>query len=83
MHARKVIYSDLLLDDFAGELLINRGMVNLHNLSAKTEVGNINVSALYSAPKADDITFGMAMDLRNFHIARLPQVVPAIDSIMP
>lgn len=83
VHARKVIYSDLLLDDFAGELLINRGMVNLHNLSAKTEVGNINVSALYSAPKADDITFGMAMDLRNFHIARLPQVVPAIDSIMP
>lgn len=83
VHARKVIYSDLLLDDFAGRLLIYHGMVNLHNLSANTEVGNLNVSALYSAPTADNINFGMAMDLHNFHIARLPQVVPAIDSIVP
>lgn len=83
VHARKVIYSDLLLDDFAGRLLIYHGMVNLHNLSANTEVGNLNVSALYSAPTADKINFGMAMDLHNFHIARLPQVVPAIDSIVP
>jgi hypothetical protein len=83
VHARKVIYSDLLLDDFAGRLLIYHGMVNLHNLSARTEVGSLNVSALYSAPKADKINFGMAMDLHNFHIARLPQVVPALDSIVP
>lgn len=83
VHARKVIYSDLLLDDFAGRLLIYHGMVNLHNLSANTEVGNLSVSALYSAPTADNINFGMAMDLHNFHIARLPQVVPAIDSIVP
>lgn len=83
VHARKVIYSDLLLDDFAGRLLIYHGMVNLHNLSARTEVGSLNVSALYSAPTADKINFGMAMDLHNFHIARLPQVVPALDSIVP
>lgn len=83
VHARKVIYSDLLLDNFEGQLLIGRGMVNLHNLSADTEVGDISVSALYSAPKATDINFGMAMNLRNFHIDRLAQVVPAIDSIVP
>lgn len=83
VHARKVIYSDLLLDDFAGRLLIYHGMVNLHNLNARTEVGSLNVSALYSAPTADKINFGMAMDLHNFHIARLPQVVPALDSIVP
>lgn len=83
IHADKVIYSDLLLDDFSGELLIYHGMVNLHNLTATTEVGKINLAALYSAPTADKINFGMAMDLRNFHIARLPQVVPALDSIVP
>lgn len=83
IHARKVIYSDLLFDNFAGRLLIYRGMVNLHNLSATTDVGKLSVSALYSAPTADKINLGMAMDLRNFHIARLPQVVPALDSILP
>lgn len=83
IHARKVIYSDLLLDDFAGQLLIYRGMVNLHNLSAVTDVGKISIAALYSAPTANKINFGMAMDLRNFNIARLPQVVPAIDSLLP
>lgn len=81
--ANKVIYSDLVFDNFTGELLINRGMVNLHNLSADTEVGKINVGALYSAPTVDKINFGLAMDLQNFHIARLPQVVPALDSIVP
>lgn len=83
IHARKVIYSDLLLNDFAGQLLVYHGMVNLHNLSAATEVGKLSVSALYSAPTADNINFGMAMDLRNFHIARLPQMIPAIDTIVP
>lgn len=83
IHAGKVIYSDLVFDDFAGELLIYHGMVNLHNLSGNTEVGKISVSGLYSAPTADKINLGMAMDLRNFHIARLPQVIPALDSIVP
>ncbi|MBD5229277.1 MAG: AsmA-like C-terminal region-containing protein [Bacteroidales bacterium] len=83
IHARKVIYSDLVFNDFAGQLLIYHGVANLHNLSAATDVGKISVSALYSAPTADKINLGMAMDLRNFHIDRLPQVIPAIDSIAP
>lgn len=83
IHANKIIYSDLQLSDFSGRLLIYHGMVNLHNLTANTDVGNINFSALYSAPVADKINFGMGMALRNFHIDRLPQVVPALDSIVP
>lgn len=83
IHANKVVYSDLLLSDFEGKLMINRGMVNLSNLSAKTDVGNVKLSGLYTAPTANDINFGMAMDLHNFHIARLPQMVPAIDSLLP
>lgn len=83
IRANKVVYSDLLLSNFEGRLMINRGMVNLNNLSAKTDVGNIKLSGLYTAPTANDINFGMAMDLSNFHIARLPQMIPAIDSILP
>lgn len=83
IHARNVVYSDLLLDDFDGKLLINNGMVKLENLSADTEVGSVKFSGLYSAPKADNINFGMAMDLSDFNIARLPQMIPAIDTLIP
>lgn len=83
IHSHKVVYSDLMLDDFDGKLLINNGMVKLENLSADTEVGSVKFSGLYSAPKANKINFGMAMDLSDFHIARLPQMIPAIDTLMP
>lgn len=83
IHAAKVIYSDLVLSDFGGELLVYHGAVNLHNLTAQTDVGKIDISALYQAPTPRDISLGLAMDLHNFYINRLPQMVPAIDSLMP
>lgn len=83
IQARKVVYSDLILDSFDGKLMINSGMVKLDNLSADTDVGSLKFSGLYSAPKAENINFGMAMDLKDFNISRLPHMIPAIDTLVP
>ncbi len=83
VNARNVIYSDILMKDLQGELLIYRGSLNLHKLRACTEVGTINLSALYSAPTVKNMSFGIGMKLDRFYIDRLPKVIPAIDSIMP
>lgn len=83
INARNVIYSDLLMKNLQGELLIYRGSLNLHKLRANTEVGTVNLSALYSAPTVRDMSFGIGMKLDRFYIDRLPKVIPAIDSIMP
>lgn len=83
VEARHVLYSDLLLHDLRGELLLYGGALNLHDLAATSDAGSVGFSALYSAPHADDIKLGFGLDLRKFRIERFLKLVPAIDSIMP
>lgn len=81
--AANVVYSDMLLEDFAGELLIFRGVAQLHNLTARNQLGRLDVSALYAAPTAEKMELGLGMNLTNFHVGRLSSMVPALDTIAP
>ena len=66
-----------------GQLLLFDGAVNVNNLRAVSDAGSLDVSALYSAPKASDMKFGFGMMLKDFKIEKFLSLVPAIDSIMP
>lgn len=83
MRADNVLYGDMLFHDFKGELLAYDGALNLHHLNAGSDVGDISLSALYAAPRADDLRFGLGMDVNGFNIRKFMQLVPALDSIMP
>ncbi len=81
--AHNIIYSDMLFHDFSGELLASRGALNLHNLKASSQMGNVNLSALYSSPDMKNIKFGFGMQVERFNIEKFIKLMPAIDSIMP
>ncbi|MDE6542467.1 MAG: hypothetical protein K2K76_00730, partial [Muribaculaceae bacterium] len=81
--ARNVIYSGMLLHNFSGELETRAGIMRLRDLSAASDVGQIDVSALYSSLHPDSLEFGIGMRLSRFHIDRFLQVMPAIDSLLP
>lgn len=83
VRARNILYSDLLLHDMTGNVLVYDGAVNLHRLKASSDVGSVDLSALYSAPTADDMRFGFGLQVSDFDISRFIGLVPAIDSIMP
>lgn len=83
MRARNVKYSDLMFHNFRGEALAANGALNLHELSAESEMGSVELSALYSAPRADDLKFGFGLKVNDFNIGRFTRLVPAVDSIMP
>lgn len=83
VRAANIAYSDMLLHNFTGDLMIYRGTLSLQNLSADTEAGSVKASALYSAPTADNMQLGLGMALRKFHIGKLNKIVPGIDSILP
>lgn len=83
VRARNILYSDLHMHDFSGDLLVFDGAVNLNDLRAYSDAGNIELSALYSAPRASDIRCGMGLQLQGFNIERFLNLVPAVDSIMP
>ncbi len=83
MRADNILYSDLALRDFHGDLMLYDGAVNLRDLSAATDIGAIDIDGLYSAPTADDLQFGLGMRVRDFRLNRLESLIPAIDSLLP
>lgn len=83
MRSRNIIYSDLALKNFTGEALVSQGGLNLNDLHASSELGSVNISALYSSPNVNDIKFGFGMRVDDFNIHRFMNLVPAVDSIMP
>lgn len=81
--ADSILYSDLLMHAFNGEVLVNNSAVNLRGLRASTEIGTASLSALYWAPDTTRMQFGMAMKLNRFHIDRVLKLIPAVDSLLP
>ncbi len=83
VQANNVVYSDLLLHGLRGSVLSYDGALNLHDLSASSEVGAVDLSALYSAPTVDRMQFGFGLKLNKFNISQFLKLVPAVDSMMP
>ncbi len=83
VRANNVLYSDLLLHNLRGSVLAFDGGLNLHELSASSAVGAVNLSALYSAPSVDRMQFGFGLKLNKFNISQFVRLVPAVDSLMP
>lgn len=83
MNADNIIYSDMYMSDFAGELLVKDGAVNLRELSAKSGIGDAKFTALYTAPTKKDMRFGFGLELNDIHIKEFIGMMPAVDSLMP
>lgn len=83
LKAANIMYSDLEMTRLRGNILVYDGGINMRNLSAKSDAGDLQLSALYSAPALNDMHFGFGLDLKNFNIERFLTLVPAIDSILP
>lgn len=81
--AKNVIYTGLLLHDFKGTLDVWDRAIHLHDLQALSDMGSIDVSALYNAPDAKSLTFGMGMELKDFHLDKFLKVTPAIGELLP
>lgn len=83
MRADHVLYSDMELRDFKGDLLLYDGALTLRDLSAQAEVGRLDLSGMYNAPDPEDLKFGMGLKVSDFRLDKLTSIVPAIDSLMP
>jgi len=83
IHAANILYSDLIFHNLSGRMLVSQGAVNLRNLSAESDAGSINLSALYSAPSVKNLKFGFGMQVNGFNVQRFTKLMPALDSIMP
>lgn len=83
LRASNIIYADMYMKKFNGDLLMHDGVLNLRELRAKTEIGSARFNALYAAPDRSDIKFGFDLGLEDIQIGKFLHMIPAIDSIMP
>lgn len=83
LRAKNVYYADLLLNRFRGNMYIMNGALNLNNLSAKTDMGDIRMSALYTAPTKKDLKFGFGLQIKDLQVDKVINLIPAVDSLMP
>lgn len=83
LSAKNIIYSNLALKDFGGQILVAKGAANLRDLHAATDIGSVDLNMLYYAPSLNDVNFGLGLDLRRFNIGRVTELIPSLDSIMP
>lgn len=71
------------MHNMSGNVQIYRGSLRFDQLRASTDMGSINLSALYSAPTKKDMNFGFGLELKDVYIDRFINLVPAVDSVMP
>ena len=83
LRADEVVYSDVILHRMAGNLSVYDGALRLDRLSARSPIGNVNFSALLSAPDAADLSFAAGMNVRRMDLNHVIRMVPNLDSIMP
>lgn len=83
LDAKHLLYSDVDLLNMGGDFLVYDGGLSIHDMKTNSNVGNLSLSALYSAPKATEMNFGFGLDVKDFNIAKFVKLVPAIDSITP
>lgn len=81
--AANMFYSDIAFRDVAGEIMLSRGALNLHDIRAHSDAGEVGLSALYSSPDINNLSFGFGLDVSRFNIERFIKLVPALDSVMP
>lgn len=81
--AANILYSDLVFHDFTGVLNMFNGALNLSRMSASTDIGSVDLNALYNAPSRRDVSFAFGLLVKDFHVAKFLDLVPAIDSLMP
>ncbi len=81
--ADNVLYSNLVMGNMSGDILVYDGAINLHNIQAYSDAGSLTCSALYSSPGRENRHFGFGMELKDFNIGKFVTLVPVIDSIMP
>ena len=82
-NAKNIVYSNVLLHDFSGEVIVADGAAQLSDLQAHTDIGSAGANLIYYAPTVDDVDIGLSVELNRFHIDKVTEIIPALDTILP
>lgn len=83
LNAKNMKYGDIFFQRLSTKLEVANSAVKIDRLGAFTPMGSFGMTALYSAPAADDIRFAGGMVIRRLDLRQFLNMMPEIDSILP
>lgn len=81
--AREVLYADIWFQRLSGKVEVSNGAVRLNRLAGYTDMGSLDITALYSAPDIHDVDFAAGLVVRRLNLKKFLHMMPQIDSILP
>jgi hypothetical protein len=76
-------YADVTINKLTGELISRDRCIQLKDFNAKTNLGDINLTALYATRSKKDITFGIDLEFKEIQVGDFIKIIPSIDSLVP
>lgn len=76
-------YGKIILDDISGDLLAKDRCLQIKDLTAITEAGDMSLTALYATKSKDDVNTGFDLEMKNMQVEKLIDLIPSVDTLLP
>ncbi|MCL2168234.1 MAG: AsmA family protein [Lentimicrobiaceae bacterium] len=76
-------YGNLTINKLNGALISRDRCIQLKDFVARTNVGDIDLTALYATRSKKDITFGLDLEFKNIQVEDFIKIIPSVDSLVP
>jgi len=76
-------YANVTIHKLTGSLISRDRCIQLKDITAKTSLGEIDLTALYATRSKKDITFGIDLEFKDILIEDFIQIIPSVDSLVP
>lgn len=83
LHTRYGIYGTLHLNSLKGALIARDRCLQINNLNATTDAGDMALTALYATRSKKDIITGFDLEMHKVKVDRLIDLIPSVDSLLP
>lgn len=81
--AREVLYADIWFQRVTGRMAVDNGAIHLDRLGGFTDIGTMDLTALYSAPDIRHVDFAAGMVIRRLDLNKFLHMMPQVDSLLP
>lgn len=76
-------FANIALNGISGDLYAKNRVLQIDDLRAITDAGDIALTALYSTKSKEELSTGFDLELRNIQVDRLIDIVPSVDTLVP
>lgn len=83
INAREVLYADIWFQRLTGKMEVADGAIHLNRLAGYTDMGTIDLTALYSAPNIRNVDFAAGLVVRRLDLKKFLHMIPEVDSLLP